>query len=132
MTERETIGVLLPVTPDEETFYRELGERIAMLRRERGLTQVQLAKTLGISQQHMLSFEKGRRRMLAGTLPILSNLLGVSLEELVGNGTVKVARRGPTPKLQRQLERLSRLPRAQQQVVSRMLDGVLTSAGAER
>jgi transcriptional regulator with XRE-family HTH domain len=85
----------------------------------------QLAKALGISQQHMLSFEKGRRRMLAGTLPALSNALGVSLEELVGGDDPKPARRGPTPKLQRQLEQLSRLPRAQQQVVSRMLDGML-------
>jgi transcriptional regulator with XRE-family HTH domain len=112
------------VTDDEEDFYRELGHRIATLRRERGLTQVQLAKTLGISQQHMLSFEKGRRRMLAGALPALCKALGVSLEELLGDAP-KPGRRGPTPKLQRQLEQLSRLPRAQQQVVSKMLDAVL-------
>jgi hypothetical protein len=69
---------------------------------------------------------------LASLASVLSKALGVSLEDLIGNGDGKPPRRGPTPKLQRQLERLSRLPRAQQQVVSRMLDGVLVSAGAEQ
>lgn len=130
MSARETTEATpLDVTPDEETFYRELGQRIAALRRERGMTQVQLAKTLGISQQHMLSFEKGRRRMLAGALPAVCEALGVSLEQLLG-AEVKTSRRGPTPKLQRQLERLSRLPRGQQQMVSKMLDALLQQAGA--
>jgi hypothetical protein len=84
---------------------------------------------LGISQQHMLSFEKGRRRMLAGALPVVCEALGVSVEELMGQPT-SPRRRGPTPKLQRQLEQLSRLPRAQQQVVSRMLDAVLQQAAS--
>lgn len=127
--EETTRHDLVAVTPDEEDFYRELGQRITALRRERGLTQVQLAKALGISQQHMLSFEKGRRRMLAGALPTVCEALGVSLEELMGS-PMPARRRGPTPKLQRQLEQLSRLPRAQQQVVSKMLDAVLQQTGA--
>lgn len=36
-----------------------------------------------------------------------------------------VGKRGPTPKLQRQLERASRLPKAQQHVILAMLDSVL-------
>jgi hypothetical protein len=39
------------------------------------------------------------------------------------------AKRGPTPKLQQQIERLNILPKAQQQVVIKMLDGVLNSSG---
>jgi len=38
-------------------------------------------------------------------------------------------KRGPTPKLQRQLERVSRLPKAQQQIILAMLDGVLVQHG---
>lgn len=41
-----------------------------------------------------------------------------------------VAKRGPTPKWQRQLERLSRLPKAKQTFVSEMLDTVLQQAGS--
>lgn len=50
--------------------------------------------------------------------------LAVPIEALLGlaNGAAK---RGATPKLQKQLERIAQLPRAQQRVVMQMLDGVL-------
>jgi hypothetical protein len=53
----------------------------------------------------------------------------VSVEDLFwqANGTTK---RGPTPKLQRQLERVSRLPKAKQKFVSEMLETVLQQAGS--
>ena len=37
-------------------------------------------------------------------------------------------KRGPTPLLQKQIERLNRLPKAQQKVVMQMLDGVLSQS----
>jgi len=36
--------------------------------------------------------------------------------------------RGPAPKIQQQLERLSQLPRARQRVVSEVLDSVLAQS----
>lgn len=116
------------MSPEEKTFFQKLGQRIATLRNERGLTQVQLADFLGYSQQQILSFEKGRRRVPASALPDLSKALGVSVEELLGTGDTHSAKRGPTPKIQRQLEQLSQLPRSQQRFVSQMLDTVLQQA----
>lgn len=116
------------VTPQEQTFFRELGQRIATLRKERGITQVQLAEILGCSQQRIVSLEKGRRRVPVTDLPTLSEALGIHVAELIGVED-QPAKRGPTPKLQRQLEQLSRLPRSQQRFVSQMLDTVLQQAG---
>lgn len=48
---------------------------------------------------------------------------------LLGVVSAQPGKRGPTPKLQRQLERLARLPKAQQQTVLAMLDGVLLQHG---
>lgn len=115
------------MSPEEKDFFQKLGERIAALRNERGLTQVQLAEALGYSQQQVLSFEKGRRRVPVSALPELSKVLGVPVEELLG-AEAQPAKRGPTPKLQRQLEQLSQLPRSQQRFVSQMLDTVLQQA----
>jgi hypothetical protein len=53
----------------------------------------------------------------------------VTVEELLGQAN-GITKRGPTPKLQRQLERLSRLPKAKQKFVSEMLDTVLQQAGS--
>jgi transcriptional regulator with XRE-family HTH domain len=116
------------MSPEEKAFFQKLGERIAALRNARGLTQVQLADALGYSQQQVLSFEKGRRRVPVSALPELAKVLGVPVEELLGAGDSRPAKRGPTPKLQRQLEQLSQLPRSQQRFVSQMLDTVLQQA----
>ena len=116
------------MSPEEKDFHRQLGERIAAVRGERGLTQVQLADHLGVSQQQVLSFEKGRRRVPVSLLPLLAETLGVSIEHLLGQ-EAQLAKRGPTPKLQQQLERLNELPRSKQRFVSEMLDTVLQQAG---
>jgi len=60
-------------------------------------------------------------------LPGLAKELAVSVEELVGV-PVRKNKRGPTPKLQQQLERISQLPRAKQHFVIEMLDTVLQQA----
>jgi len=61
-------------------------------------------------------------------LPRLAQGLTVSVDALLGTGNGTTPKRGPTPKLQQQLERLSRLPRAKQRFVSEMLETVLQQA----
>lgn len=71
---------------------------------------------------------KAETPVQVGSLPILTRVLGVSLEELMGEAK-RPAKRGPASKLERQLERLAALPKSQQKVVSKMLEGVLQQAG---
>ena len=120
-------GALITMTPEENAFFRELGSRIAALRLEAGLTQTRLGEMIGVSQQQVVSFEKGRRKVPVSTLPKLSEALGVPVDELIGI-EAEPRRRGPTPKLQRQLEQLQQLPRSKQRFVVEMLDTVLQQA----
>jgi transcriptional regulator with XRE-family HTH domain len=117
-----------PMTQDEKQFFRQLGARIASLRREQGLTQAQLAEVLGLTQQMVASYEVGRRRVPVSLLPKIAAALAVSVETLIGQGRTTPAKRGPAPKLQQQMERIQRLPRAKQRLVLQMLDGVLAQA----
>lgn len=121
-------GALINMTPEETAFFQELGSRIATLRKDRGLTQTQLGEMIGVSQQQVVSFEKGRRKVPVSALPKLSKALGVPVEELIGTES-KPGKRGPTPKLQRQLEQLQELPRSKQRFVAEMLDTVLQQTG---
>jgi len=118
---RPSIG---PMTPDEKEFFKCLGARIASLRRDAGLTQLQLGELLDITQQQVASFEIGRRRVPVSLLPSLAHALAISIEELIGH-EAKPGKRGPAPKLQQQLEGITRLPKAQQRFVMQMLDTVL-------
>lgn len=88
---------------------------------------LQLGELVGVTQQQIASFETGRRRMPISTLPLLAKALGTSIEELIGE-PAKPDKRGPAPKLQQQLEQLSRLPKAQQKLVSQVIDSVLAQA----
>jgi transcriptional regulator with XRE-family HTH domain len=117
-----------PMTHDEKVFFQQLGARIAALRKEQSMTQVQLAEILGLTQQMIASYEVGRRRVPVSLLPQIAETLTVSLEELIGKKDVQPAKRGPAPKLQQQIERIQRLPRAKQRFVLEMLDTVLAQA----
>jgi transcriptional regulator with XRE-family HTH domain len=120
----------MAISQDKRGFFVELGSRIAQRRKDSHLTQVQLAETLGVSQPTMNAYELGQRRVPVSALPVLAKALGVGLEELLGESQTATKKRGPTPKLQRQVERLSQLPKAQQRVVMQMLDGVLAQVGS--
>lgn len=116
------------MTHDEKQFFKQLGARMADLRKEHGLTQVQLAEVLGLTQQMVASYEVGRRRVPVSLLPAIAEALAVSVEQLIGKKEAAPAKRGPAPKLQQQIERIQRLPRSKQRFVMQMLDTVLQQA----
>jgi transcriptional regulator with XRE-family HTH domain len=116
------------MTHDEQQFFKELGARIAQLRKEAGLSQQAVADALEIAQQTYANYEVARARPAVSMLPTLSQLFGVSVDELLGLHKNGPGKRGPTPLLQKQIERLNRLPKAQQKIVMQMLDGVLSQS----
>lgn len=116
------------ISKEDRAFFVQLGARIAQLRKDQSITQVQLADWWGVSQQTVNAYEMAHRRVPASALPGLAKFLGVSLDELIGEGT-KPGKRGPSPKIQQQLERITQLPKTQQRVVMQMLDGVLQQQG---
>ncbi len=65
---------------------RELvGRNFARLRRDKGLTQEDVAARSGFSQQYISSLERGRRNPTIITLYELAQALGVSHVDLVAH-----------------------------------------------
>jgi transcriptional regulator with XRE-family HTH domain len=128
-TDRPSTPVAV-MSSDEQQFLKALGARIAQLRKNAGLSQRSVADTLGLAQQSYAHYEVGRVRMPVSLVPQIAQLFGVSTDELLGTrGTDKTGRRGPAPLLQKQIGRLNGLPKAQQKVVLKMLEGVLSQPG---
>lgn len=115
------------MTSNDKQFFKELGSRVARLRKAQGLSQQAVADEIGIAQQTLAHYEVGRLRLPVSLLPKLAQLFGVPGDELLGLSS-GAGKRGPASRLQRQIERLGRLPKAQQKVVLQMLDGVLSQA----
>ncbi|MEO8686400.1 MAG: helix-turn-helix transcriptional regulator [Devosia sp.] len=59
-----------------------IGKNIRILRKQAGLTQVELAKALGIKQQVVANYEKEVTNPEVAKLPTLAKVLGVSIESL--------------------------------------------------
>jgi transcriptional regulator with XRE-family HTH domain len=116
------------VAATDKGFYVQLGARIAEARKAAGLTQVQLAEALGIAQQTMAHYEGGVSRIAVAMLPTVAKVLGVSIEDLVGEAS-RPGKRGPAPKIQQQLERVSQLPKPKQRMVLEVLEAVLAQQG---
>jgi transcriptional regulator with XRE-family HTH domain len=118
-----------PAQNDSEP--ESLGERLARFRRERGLTQVELAERLGVAQPVVSDYERGELRLHGQLIVKLTQILGVSSEELLGlkklapNGAIKNRR------LLRRLQEIERLPRRDQQALLRTIDRFLESFRGE-
>jgi transcriptional regulator with XRE-family HTH domain len=60
----------------------QLGMRIAFLREQRGLSQLELAIRAGVSKSYVSDLENGRRNPSIKVLQKVASGLGVSLEKL--------------------------------------------------
>ena len=123
---------VMAISDDEREFFIQLGTRIAETRKSQGITQIQMAEMLGVSQQTINSYEVGRRRVPVSTLSTLARTLSISIEELLGEvSNQSSGKRGPAPKLQKQVEIISQMPRTKQQFVMNMLDMVIQQSAAQ-
>lgn len=68
---------------EDATKYKN---NIAILRRMRGLTQVYMAKKLGVARQTYINIEKGLKELTVSQVKILEEELQVTFEDLLGIG----------------------------------------------
>src|SRR6185437_4282680 len=103
-----------------------LGNSLAAVRKERGLTQVELAADAGLGQPLLSDYERGRLRFSAETALRLAAALDVPVERLLAPGAAPLPRRAaPRRRILRRLEQIERLPRNRQAAVPQALDLML-------
>lgn len=123
----------LPLDPmgksSTDNGHERIGERLARLRKERGLTQVEVAEKLGVAQPVVSDYERGELRLHGQLIVDLSRILGVSADELLGlEGTAKKPASVRSRRIRRRLEDLECLPRRDQQALLRTIDAFLSKA----
>lgn len=68
----------------------EFSERLKNLRKQAGLTQVDVAGELGISQQAYASWERGTKKPTQENLVKIAQILNVTVDYLVGNSDEEI------------------------------------------
>ena len=66
------------------SVWLNLGQRIADLRRSKGISQLCLAEMADISKEHLSNLERGNKLPSTKTLAQIASALDVSLDTLVG------------------------------------------------
>lgn len=79
----QTYNENIDCAKEDATRYKN---NIAMLRRMRGLTQVYMAKKLGVARQTYINIEKGLKELTLSQVRILEDELQVSFDDLLGVG----------------------------------------------
>jgi transcriptional regulator with XRE-family HTH domain len=77
-----------------DQLLRDVGARVAELRRAKGLTQSELATQLGSSDKHLQRVEAGQENLTLRTLSGLAQALGVQVAALFRPPLATVRRRG--------------------------------------
>lgn len=116
---------LATVMIDQKTFVQRLGQRVQAHRKAAGLTQAEFGKLLDLSQQVIADYEAGHRHIRAYTLARMAEVLGMDVGELQGDKPPDQRKRGPAPRVQRQLEKIQALPKDKQKFVLQALDMAL-------
>ncbi len=65
--------------------FKEIGKKIQQAREEKGLTQVGLAQTLGITQAALSNYELGKRRLYLHQIEEIARLLSKDLEYFISS-----------------------------------------------
>ena len=116
---------LPPIDRGKET----IGTRIARIRKERGLSQAQLAEHIGIIQAIVSAYERGKLRLTADMAVRLAQALSVTTDELLQPSRARPPEsKKPSLKVLRRLEKIEGLPVYQQRVLLSTIDHFLAAA----
>ena len=106
-----------------------IGKSLRELRQRRGMTQAEMAKTLGINQSRISEYERGDLRVPGAVIVRIANALKVSTDEALGLEKPKTATLMNNRRLLRRLRRVDELPVADQRALIRFLDALLARHG---
>lgn len=117
------------MSPEAQAYYKALGVHIALLRKAKGMTQAELARAIGVSQQAVFAYEIADRRVSVFILVKLTKVFSTTADKLLGLAPpVQVPKRRLSPRAMRHAERLQALSKTQQRFVIRILDMLEESA----
>jgi transcriptional regulator with XRE-family HTH domain len=113
-----------------------IGERLTRLRKEKGITQIELAQRLETSQSIVSKYERGDLLLHGELIAKLAAILDVSADELLGVERARAKDKRPTPvvkdrRLVRRIHAIDRLSKRDREALVRTIDAFLARARPE-
>lgn len=102
-----------------------IGQRLAEARERAGISQVQLAALLQTNQQTIAYWERHGTWFRSDILIKLTQILGVSSDELLGIKPPRSVATKPIGKARRLFDAVSKLPRRQQEKIAEVVEALV-------
>jgi len=119
---------LPPINLGKET----IGERIARLRKEKGLSQKELAKKMGLIQELISAYELNKRKLTAEMVARFAKALEVSCDIIIGYKTNGKKRLKLNLRLMKRLHRIKNLTEYKQKKIISVIDSLLRDAESNK
>lgn len=104
---------------------RELGERIVAIRNRRGITQVQLAEQLGLTQSVISRMESGEQRIHGEMIVRLAEIFDVTTDEILGHQRKNVTSIDVPKRWIKRIQRIDGLSTREQDALALIIDAFL-------
>jgi transcriptional regulator with XRE-family HTH domain len=108
---------------------KDFGKRLAMLRKERGMTQQQLADEIDVTRRVIAYYEVESDNPPSNIIMLLSKALNITADELLGLAPVDIKDK-PNLKITQRIKKIEGLPPSQQKVLLKTIDIFLKGAQA--
>ena len=101
----------------------KMNKRIKKIRKQKGLSQIELGDSIGVSQQVITNYERGLREPNIETLLKIARALDVSLETLIGEKPIKPDDQ-TSRALQKRFDQIKKLPPEKQKAFITFADAL--------
>jgi transcriptional regulator with XRE-family HTH domain len=104
------------------------GKKLTALRKGLHLTQSELAERVSITKEMINYLENRAQNPTLDQIKKFADFFNVPADELIYGELDRKRKPGPLSNLEKQVEKLQRLPKTTQKIISEMIDGVLKTA----
>jgi transcriptional regulator with XRE-family HTH domain len=105
-----------------------IGQRIARIRKGKGLTQIELGEKIGVSQQLVASYEAGNIRLYDEMVARFSLALGVNSDILLGLKKPDKNPTGASLRVARRIREIEKLPEPRKKAILRTIDDLIRAS----
>jgi transcriptional regulator with XRE-family HTH domain len=108
-----------------------IAQRLLRMRKEKGITQAEMAKMLGVTQSVVSDYERGGLRLHGELIAKVASILGVLADEILGLEPIKRSSAVNNRRLLRRIQGIDQLPKRDQEALPRTIDAFLSKSRPE-